>query len=61
MLALEGAEDLASAAHHGTREAGELCHVNAVGAVGTARLEPMEFAPEDVNVFGRVVTVLRRL
>jgi repressor LexA len=24
-------------------------------------LEPMEFAPEDVNVFGRVVTVLRRL
>ncbi|MGH9250460.1 MAG: transcriptional repressor LexA [Acidimicrobiales bacterium] len=25
------------------------------------RLEPMEFAPEDVNVFGRVVTVLRRL
>jgi SOS-response transcriptional repressor LexA len=26
-----------------------------------ARLEPMEFAPEDVNVFGRVVTVLRRL
>ena len=25
------------------------------------RLEPMEFAPEDVNVFGRVVTVMRRL
>jgi repressor LexA len=26
-----------------------------------ARLEPMEFPPEDVRVFGRVVTVLRRL
>jgi repressor LexA len=25
------------------------------------RLEPMEFDPSDVNVFGRVVTVLRRL
>jgi repressor LexA len=25
------------------------------------RLEPMELAPEDVHVFGRVVTVLRRL
>jgi repressor LexA len=26
-----------------------------------ARLAPMEFAPEDVTVFGKVVTVLRRL
>ena len=25
------------------------------------RLEPMEFDPSEVNVFGRVVTVLRRL
>ncbi|HYZ97476.1 MAG TPA: transcriptional repressor LexA [Acidimicrobiales bacterium] len=25
------------------------------------RLEPMEFSPDDVRVFGRVVTVLRRL
>jgi repressor LexA len=25
------------------------------------RLEPMEFASDEVNVFGRVVTVLRRL
>ena len=26
-----------------------------------ARLEPMEFEPEEVQVFGKVVTVLRRL
>lgn len=26
-----------------------------------ARLEPMEFEPDDVHVFGKVVTVLRRL
>lgn len=26
-----------------------------------ARLSPMEFAPEDVTVFGKVVTVMRRL
>jgi repressor LexA len=26
-----------------------------------SRLQPMEFPPEDVNVYGRVVTVLRRL
>jgi repressor LexA len=25
------------------------------------RLDPMEFPPEDVQVFGRVVTVMRRL
>ena len=42
VLALERPQHLARPPHHAVGQSGELGHVNAVGAVGAARLEPVQ-------------------
>ena len=42
MLALERPEDLAGPVNHGLGQTGQLGHVDAVGPVGPARLQPVE-------------------